>query len=69
MPALTWAQAEAIFRLAGELRPLAERGQLALLDAGSAATREWEQALAGREKMARAHEAARAQKSHRRERQ
>ncbi|MGM9487803.1 DUF4011 domain-containing protein [Ideonella sp. YS5] len=68
MPVLNWAQAEAIFRLAGELQPLAERGQLALLDAGSAATREWEQALAGLETLQQAYEAARARNSHWRDR-
>lgn len=32
LPPITWKQAEAIVRLARELLPVAERGQLALLD-------------------------------------
>jgi predicted DNA-binding WGR domain protein len=45
-PPLLWGQAEAVLRLARELAPLAERGQLALLDGASAASRELDQALA-----------------------
>lgn len=68
MPSLTWAQAEAVVRLGRELRPMAERGQLALLDGGSAETREWEHALANLDVLRRAHEAALAKNAHWRDR-
>lgn len=67
-PPLTWQQVEVLVRHARTLQPLAERGQLALLDTGSAATRDWEQALADLAILERAHDTAVAKNNHWRER-
>jgi len=68
MPRLVWGQVEALMRLARELAPLAERGQLALLDGGSAASRELEQALAELATLRQALDAARAKAANWRDR-
>lgn len=68
LPTPTWAQAQALVRLACELRPVADRGQLALLDGTSTLSRDWEQALAELAALQQAHEATRAKTAHWRDR-
>ncbi|HSV83710.1 MAG TPA: AAA domain-containing protein [Ramlibacter sp.] len=63
-PPLTWGEAQALVAHARDLRLLAERGQLALLDASSAGSRELEKTLAQLNGLQQAHAAARAKTTH-----